>query len=83
MENLNKVSEELCDEHWGFVCGLLSAHGVDPGEIRACEYHYRTAWRHAWKHCLAIVAGGDTVGGWPAVDGSPYDSGYIQINDER
>jgi len=39
----------LIDDHWKYVKGILtnSSNGSDASEI---EYHYKTAFRHGYKH---------------------------------
>ena len=47
-EELNK----LVNDHWNYILGLLVAHNVTDDIIKACEYHYKTAFIHGWKHAM-------------------------------
>ncbi len=40
--------DDLIDKHWEYINSLLSAH--DARDIKAIEFHYRTAFAHGWKH---------------------------------
>jgi hypothetical protein len=42
---------KLAEAHWGYVEGVLEAHGVLPKEITLAKYHYIEAMVHGWKHC--------------------------------
>jgi len=50
--------DKLIDDHWKYVEMTLMTHLVDPThlaipkEIQVAEFHYRTAFRHGWKHAL-------------------------------
>ena len=40
----------LVNEHWAYIEKLLKAHGEDEATIKKIKYHYKTAFRHGWKH---------------------------------
>jgi len=45
-EFLNK----LIDAHWEYIEGFLIAHD-EPEDVKTMiEYHYKTAFKHGWKH---------------------------------
>lgn len=44
--------DDLIDQHWRYVSGILQAHAATDAEQRVAEFHYRTAFRHGWKHAL-------------------------------
>lgn len=56
-------SEELARAHWGYIEGLLQAHGTDQDWMRVIEYHYITAFVHGYKHALEDVSNGDVSDG--------------------
>jgi len=49
--NENKQEEEylnkLIEDHWHYIAGILQYTTSDVKEI---GYHYKTAFRHGWKH---------------------------------
>ena len=62
MEELARSAEqqtldELIDKHWEYIKSLLNAH--DERNIRAVEFHYRTAFAHGWKHHKEYVDKGE------------------------
>lgn len=44
-----KSPEELADEHWEWVVGLLDMIKGQVG-YDTCEYLYKTAFAHGFKH---------------------------------
>ena len=55
----NSDLKDLIDAHWNYVRNLLEAHGTNKHVIKACEYHYKSAFKHGYKHCKEeyMVAG--------------------------
>ena len=49
-----KKVEKLADEHWEWIEGLWSSLPDDSQfGISTCEYLYKTAFIHGWKHAIA------------------------------
>jgi hypothetical protein len=44
--------EKLIADHWDYVEGILIAGGHSTMMIEEIGYHYKTAWRHGWKHAM-------------------------------
>ena len=44
-----KTPEELADEHWEWLNGLLESMG-NFRELRALQYVYKTSFIHGYKH---------------------------------
>ena len=42
--------EELLKAHWDYVYSTLKIHDAHENEIAIAEFHYKTAFRHGWKH---------------------------------
>ncbi len=42
--------EKLIDSHWAYIEALLRAHKESESTIRKIRFHYKTAFRHGWKH---------------------------------
>jgi len=42
--------DKLIEDHWWYVCGILEVDGLTTGEIERIGYHYRTAFKHGFKH---------------------------------
>ena len=42
--------KKLAEAHWGYVAGVLAAHGASDRTIAICGHHYRTAFAHGYKH---------------------------------
>jgi hypothetical protein len=40
----------LAASHWGYVEGVLRAHGESDDVIAKCGHHYQAAFMHGWKH---------------------------------
>jgi hypothetical protein len=55
--------KKLIDSHWSYVETLLKSHEVHPQVIKACEFHYKSAFEHGYKHCREeyLVAGNATA----------------------
>jgi hypothetical protein len=47
---MKECPQELIDDHWGYVASLLLNHGIEACEVSACEFHYKSAFAHGWKH---------------------------------
>lgn len=54
MKDINEVNEagkKLANEHWdNYVGRMLEAMGIDDSIINACEFHYKSAFVHGYKH---------------------------------
>jgi hypothetical protein len=42
--------EKLIDDHWKYVEGILKERATGEVLMREIEYHYKTAFRHGYKH---------------------------------
>lgn len=42
--------KELADAHWKYVESVLEQHGAGIYEMELCEFHYKTAFIHGFKH---------------------------------
>jgi len=47
----------LAEAHWSFIEELLKTHGESEDVIRKCEFHYKSAFRHGFKHGLEYALG--------------------------
>ncbi len=45
-------AKQLASEHWSYIAGLLTVHGMTDNEIAQCAYHYQTAFVHGYKHAV-------------------------------
>ena len=43
-------AEALAKAHWSYVEEVLTVAGVSPPVIKACEFHYTSAFIHGYKH---------------------------------
>lgn len=41
---------KLIDDHWAYISALLTSHGTDKDTVEVAEFHYKSAFRHGWKH---------------------------------
>lgn len=44
--DLNK----LIDDHWSYIKELLLVHGHSDADINTISFHYKTAFKHGYKH---------------------------------
>ncbi|KKL89867.1 hypothetical protein LCGC14_1910410 [marine sediment metagenome] len=42
--------EKLIDKHWAYIEALLRAQNENESTIKKIRFHYKTAFRHGWKH---------------------------------
>lgn len=54
-ESVVRRANQLAIDHWGYIAGVLEAHGEDRKGIDAARYHYLTAFVHGYKHALEDV----------------------------
>lgn len=40
----------LIDDHWGYIESLLLSHNESEDVLEAAKFHYKSAFRHGWKH---------------------------------
>ena len=52
---------KMAQDHWRYVAGVMSVHGVDDREIIICGHHYREAFAHGYKHAIEDVNAGKTT----------------------
>jgi len=45
-------AKELAEAHWGYVRGILEAHGIEEKKMKEVAYHYPTAFVHGYKHAI-------------------------------
>jgi len=45
-------AEKLAQEHWEYIEKLLKTHGEKEEIIRKIGFHYKTAFKHGYKHAL-------------------------------
>jgi len=50
-------ARELAEAHWSFIEELLKTHGESEEVIRKCEFHYKSAFIHGFKHALNFLKG--------------------------
>jgi len=43
---------QLIEEHWAYIESLLRAHGLEAPDINLAAFHYKTAFRHGYKHAM-------------------------------
>lgn len=59
--------EKLVEDHWKYIKELLVAHGEEEYVIGVCEFHYKSAFKHGFKHaaedCECAVINNDAVYG--------------------
>ena len=41
---------ELIEQHWSYIEGLLWAHDIPPLQVDIARFHYKKAFRHGYKH---------------------------------
>lgn len=41
---------KLIDAHWEYVEGILRAHRLEDPDINLAKFHYKTAFKHGYKH---------------------------------
>jgi len=46
----NKELDEMIEEHWEYIKGVLATHGIDVEWIDVIGFHYKTAMKHGYKH---------------------------------
>ena len=46
--------DKLIKDHWDYVHDLLESHNVDPQIVTTIGYHYRSAFRHGFKHAQEL-----------------------------
>lgn len=56
MSKSQKSSEELAEDHWGYIKELLLTHNEDDISIERIGFHYKTAFIHGYKHAMEGVA---------------------------
>lgn len=44
--------DKLIDDHCKYVEDMLRVHGTEEEAIAIVGFHYRSAFRHGYKHCL-------------------------------
>ena len=50
--------QQLADDHWDkYVGPMLSAHGTSDHILALCEFHYKSAWVHGYKHAVEDARG--------------------------
>jgi len=50
---IDKFQDEPAEQaelHWGYLRGVLQAHGIHSSLADICGHHYKTAFVHGWKH---------------------------------
>ena len=47
--------DRTIDAHWHYIEKLLIAHGESGEIIKKIKFHYKTAFRHGWKHGVESV----------------------------
>lgn len=44
-------AQALAESHWEYINELLRIHdGIDDETIRMCQFHYKSAFVHGYKH---------------------------------
>jgi hypothetical protein len=50
VDGFSQKLNKLIDAHWSYIEALLITHGQDDQTIKEIGFHYRTAFRHGYKH---------------------------------
>ena len=46
--------EKMVNDHWDYVRELLIAHGEDTAYVTTIGYHYKSAFKHGFKHAQEL-----------------------------
>ena len=47
-----KNIKQLIEDHWKYIHDLLKAHDADAKTLKLCEFHYKSAFEHGYKHAM-------------------------------
>lgn len=47
---MDKRVKKLANDHWYYVGALIEQHEANPDVIEMCEFHYKSAFIHGYKH---------------------------------
>ncbi len=45
-----KLKKKLVNKHWAYIEQMLKIHGEKKSVIKKIKFHYKTAFKHGWKH---------------------------------
>jgi len=51
---------KLADDHWAYIRDLLLAHNVGDYTVNIIGFHYRSAFKHGYKHGQEDAKGQET-----------------------
>ena len=71
--------EELLKAHWDYVYSTLKIHDAHENEIAIAEFHYKTAFRHGWKHAMDEPLG-DLLDSWNKLEDDEEWSHFSTYN---
>jgi hypothetical protein len=54
-ETSGDALKKLIDDHWNYIEEMLYIHGEESTTIDKIGYHYRTSFRHGFKHAMEEV----------------------------
>lgn len=63
---------KLIDDHWEYVEGILRAHALEDPDIDLAKYHYKTAFKHGYKHAMNDAASSRLCGEDDVAGPVPY-----------
>ena len=46
----NECLDKMINDHWAYIDDLLQSHCIQTDIIELCEFHYKTAFEHGYKH---------------------------------
>ncbi len=49
--------DDLVNEHWDYIEKVLENYAGKPMYLHMIEFHYKTAFKHGWKHAIQEKAG--------------------------
>ena len=49
-ETEDQKLEKMIDAHWAYIESLLRCHNASQAELKTAEFHYKSAFKHGWKH---------------------------------
>ena len=47
--------DELIEAHWNYIKVLLQIHGETKEVVNKIGFHYKTAFKHGWKHGFEMI----------------------------
>lgn len=52
MSKRSDCLDKLIEDHWDYVADLLKDHEVGDLEFKIAKFHYKSAFRHGFKHAI-------------------------------